>query len=231
MVVVKHENDRHPERGQLIDQDRENDPGNLRTLYPKRVQNLLGADVRACPLQCADHMPPQPARVIVALVQRDPGERPALGGAGTPLRHGNGLPEARGSIDEHEPGIGTGQAFGERGPRHPLRPQVRGMELCLNRNVEANAGMGKRSDSAPTLWVPLPVPGGLEHHFTQRNLSARLCPEPRPLSRALLGGRWRPGALRRTSWRPVQGAARRRCRPPRRAPCPARPRWRARHAR
>jgi hypothetical protein len=51
------------------------------------------------------------------------------------------------------------------------------MEFRLNRNVKANAGVRKRTDSARAFLVPLYVPGsGLENHFTERNLPARLCP-------------------------------------------------------
>lgn len=168
VVVVKHQNYGRPERGQLIGQKREHHSGDIRGLHPKGVKNLLPAEPGTRPLQRADHMPPQPAGVIVAKVKRDPGERPVLGCAGTPLRYNSGLSKARGSINEHEPGASTGQILGESRPLHPLHSRVRRMELCLDRHIQANARTRHRGNSAHTFRWPLPVPGAsLSRHLPQ----------------------------------------------------------------
>ena len=102
VVVVEHQDDRCGQRGQRVDQPGQHGDGELGDLYPEGAQDILGAEVGTDPLHGADHVPPQPARVIVGGVQRHPGEWPALRGAGPPLGDQCRFAEARRSVDQHQ---------------------------------------------------------------------------------------------------------------------------------
>src|SRR5262249_13216017 len=109
VIVVQHQDHGYRKRGQLVDQGREYRSGDLWLRHAQRAQDALTAYLRACALQRTGHMPPQPAGVVVAAVERDPGERPVFGITGAPLRYQGRLAESGRGADEHELGIGAGQ--------------------------------------------------------------------------------------------------------------------------
>ena len=68
LVVVKHENNRRRQRGQLVEQDRKHGSGDIR-LVGLKLPGILLADVpRASFLQRVHDVPPQPARVVLAVI-------------------------------------------------------------------------------------------------------------------------------------------------------------------
>src|SRR6202012_1217948 len=85
VVVVQYQDDWLRHAGQFTDQQRQQRPGKIRWLIPERGQDAVSADPGADALQRPDHMPPQPAGIVVTAIEGDPGEWARLGRAGLPL--------------------------------------------------------------------------------------------------------------------------------------------------
>ena len=151
VIVVEHQDRRRRERGQLVGQHRQHRLGKLRCLRPQFGQDRFAVDLRAGPGQRADDIPPQPARVAVAAVERDPGERPGLRRAGPPLRDEGGLAEPGRRVHKHKLRGGLRQFGDECRPLHPLGPGTRRVELGLDRCVEPGQDRRRRRKSAKAL--------------------------------------------------------------------------------
>ena len=151
VVVVEHQDHRCRDRGQFVGQHGQHRLRELRGLRPQFIQDRLAVDLRAGPGQRADHIPPQPAWVAVAAVERDPGEGPGLRRAGPPLRDEGGLPEPGRSIHQHQLRGGLCQFVDECRPLHPLGPDTRRIELGLDRRIQPSQSRGHRSISAKAL--------------------------------------------------------------------------------
>jgi len=140
LVSVKDENDRSREARQLIEQDREHGSCDIRVVHPKLPGFLLAGEPRASPLQRMHDVPPQPARVILAVIEREPGKRPPFHPADLPLRHESRLAEAGRRVDENEFGGGRGnQALNRLLPLDQVLTQSGSMELRLDRDVMISA--------------------------------------------------------------------------------------------
>ena len=97
VVVIQHQGNRRGQRGQLVEKDGEHRSRHVLDRRPKRRQAGITVDLGARSLQSAHDVPPQPAGIIIAAIQRNPGESPALARAGTPLRHQSCLTRPRGA--------------------------------------------------------------------------------------------------------------------------------------
>ena len=127
-------------------------------LRPKRGQDRIAVDLGASSLQGAHDLPPQAAGVIVAALQRNPGEPLALARAGTPLRHQSRLAEARRRVHEHQPGGGARQVASQLGPLYPYRSRTGRMELGRHRLGQARAtGLRQGQNSARITVGLLPI--------------------------------------------------------------------------
>ena len=157
VIVVQHQDNRGPEPGQPGDQARDHVVGDVRGLGPQRPQDVLAVQLRAGPLQRGHDMPPEPARVVVPAVERDPREPPVLGRAGPPLGHQGGLAEARGRVDQDQPRRNrTGQLLHQRGPRHPFLALAGGVQLGFDGHIQAGTRPRRPPDGAQrTLWGPV----------------------------------------------------------------------------
>ena len=92
------------------------------------------------------HIGPEPQRVVVAHVERDPGDVGWAGGV--PRSHCHGFPISRRGSDERERHVVSLEAFLNPWPLDHLRPQSRREQLRL----------GKRKRFGPSL-----TPGGCDH--------------------------------------------------------------------
>src|ERR1700730_1583454 len=100
-------------------------------------------------------MPPEPDRVIVAAVEREPGEPALCDGAGTPRGDEGGLAEARGSVNEDELGGGRiGQRPHELPPLHPLPTRPGSVELRLDRRIKQRPGRSRVGERPRTMPRP-----------------------------------------------------------------------------
>lgn len=95
---------------------------------------------------------PQPDRVIVTAIERDPGEWPVLDRAGPPLGYQSGLAETRRSADKDELGGGARQVADELGSLHQLQARAGSIELGLDRRVRPHAR--GRSGHRPLTALP-----------------------------------------------------------------------------
>ncbi|MGH3196415.1 MAG: hypothetical protein ACRDNT_10885 [Streptosporangiaceae bacterium] len=68
LVVLKHENNRRGKRCQLVEQDRKHGSGDIGVLDPELPGILPGGQLGAGFLQRTHEVPPQPARVILAVI-------------------------------------------------------------------------------------------------------------------------------------------------------------------
>ncbi len=138
VIVIKHQDNRGPQRGQLLDKARQNLPRNVWHLGPKRPQRIPAAELRAGPLQSGHDMPPQPDGVIIAPVEGDPGKPPVLDRAGPPLRYGSRLAETCRRVHQHQPaGHATRQITDEFLALHPLRTHGGSVQLRLDQHAGA----------------------------------------------------------------------------------------------
>jgi hypothetical protein len=138
VVVVQHQDNRLRQRGQLVDQQRQQRSGEIRRPGPDRGQQVTGTELRAGPLHRAHDMPPQPAGIVIAGIERDPRERPALGRARAPLRDQSGLAEPRRRVNQDEPGGNARQITDELLPLHPLPPRRGSMQFRLDRRIQTH---------------------------------------------------------------------------------------------
>lgn len=138
VIVVEHEDNRGRKRRQLVDQGREHGYG-VGDLDLTAWHEGLAAEFRASAPERMGDVPPQPGRVIVTLVERDPGEPLALHRAGPPLRDESRLAEARGRINQDDPGPGggVGQPLDKVWPLDPVLTDSWGVELCRQRHRQA----------------------------------------------------------------------------------------------
>jgi hypothetical protein len=85
-------------------------------------------------------VPPQPARVILAVIEREPGKRPPFHPAGLPLRHESRLAEAGRRVDENEfGGAAATKALNQLLPLDQVLTQGGSMELRLDRDAMIGA--------------------------------------------------------------------------------------------
>src|SRR2546421_9602165 len=85
-------------------------------------------------------VPPHSARVVLAVIQREPGKRPLFHPADLPLRHESRLAEAGRGIDQNEfGGLGGDQALNQLVSLDQVLTQARSMELRLDRGVKISA--------------------------------------------------------------------------------------------
>jgi hypothetical protein len=85
-------------------------------------------------------VPPQSARVILSVIEREPGKWPPFHPADLPLRHESRLAEAGRRVDENEFGGGGGnQALNRLLPLDQILTQSGSMELRLDRDVMISA--------------------------------------------------------------------------------------------
>jgi hypothetical protein len=112
VVVVQHQHDLLGHPGQLIDQGRHHrlERDGLQAITQQRAD--LPGDPRAYLIQRGGGMPPEPGRVVVALVQRQPGDRPLA--APGPVGQQGGLAEAgRGAHQGQLDPVRLGEPVGE----------------------------------------------------------------------------------------------------------------------
>lgn len=163
VVVIQHQDDRYGDRGQLVEQDGEHRLGHVLG-RPERGQDDITVDLRTSSLQGAHDMPPQVVGVIVASIQRNPGEPPTLARASTPLRHQSRLTEPRRRGHEHQPGVGIRQVASQLSPLYPYLSRPGRMELGLHRPGQARARLRQGQNSARITVGPLPIPRGCVTH-------------------------------------------------------------------
>ena len=72
VIVIQHENGRRPQHGQLVEQQWQQCPREVRIAAPQRSQDLVAAEPGAGPLQRVRDMPPQPTRIVVGRIEGDP---------------------------------------------------------------------------------------------------------------------------------------------------------------
>jgi hypothetical protein len=135
VIVVKHEDDRIGQPGHLVDQHRKHRLAEVGSLCLKGPQDLLAVEVRARQAQRGHQVPPQPAGIVIAAVERDPGESLVIDRTGPPLRHQGVLAEAGRRRYEDQPGRGTRQAADEFRPLYPFPSGDRSMKLRLDKHV------------------------------------------------------------------------------------------------
>jgi hypothetical protein len=111
--------------GELVDQGRDQPLKRRRGGRAEQRGDLLG-DPRARPVQRGDHMPPEPRRVVVAAVQRQPGHRPPA--AAGPVGQQAGLAEPRRRAHQQQPPAPApppAVRSGVGGPRTPAAGRAR----------------------------------------------------------------------------------------------------------
>ena len=146
VIVVKHEDDLYRQPHQLVDQHRNNCSRDVRGLGRKDAQDIA-AKFRAGLPKSGHNVPPQPAGVIVTVVERQPCDRAVFGRCGSPLRHERRLAEARGSINQDQFGRSSARQFAEQpGPVHPFLARVRTMQLRVDGHVNRGTYGGQADD-------------------------------------------------------------------------------------
>jgi hypothetical protein len=127
VVVVQDQH--HPVRlgGQLVDQGAHQALERRRRRRPEQRGDLPG-HARTHPVQGGDHVPPEPRRVVVALVQRQPADRsPTLP---CPVAQQGRLAEPGGRAHQHQlPGRRRLQSVQQAPAGHEPRLQARQMQL------------------------------------------------------------------------------------------------------
>jgi hypothetical protein len=82
-------------------------------------------------------VPPQPARVVVATVKRDPGKPPVIDPARAPLRHQGRLAESSRRTDQNQLGVAAGQLPDELLPLYPFPADGRRVKLRFDQYIQA----------------------------------------------------------------------------------------------
>ena len=127
VIVVEHEHDRRLQQRQLVDQPRQHDFDHARTGVGQRGQHRA-SEARHHGPDRGDDVAPEADRVVVAGVERDPGER-RLRMRGVPLREQHGLAPTGRRAYERQPAVRVGEPRDERIARDEPRPDVGNVDL------------------------------------------------------------------------------------------------------
>ena len=118
VVVVEDEHVRAVDGGELVEQRRQREVDGLQPGRGQRPQRG-GAEPGDVTLQRAQHVGPEPDRIVVRLVEGDPHDAPGLGRVVGPLRQQRRLAPSRRRHHDAQPGPGVGeQRCVQPRPRH-----------------------------------------------------------------------------------------------------------------
>ena len=139
VVVVQDQHHRVLARlgGQLVDQRRHQPLKRRRRRAGQRAGSL--ADPRPRPVQRGHHMPPEPHRVVIASIQRQPRHRPAARPG--PVGQQRRLAEpGRGTHQDQPPGQRLAERPRQPRPRHEPRPRAGHVQLGGQQDILLSRG-------------------------------------------------------------------------------------------
>jgi hypothetical protein len=139
VVVVQHQHDLVGQGGQLVDQGGHHRiEGGGPQATPQQRGDLLG-DARADPVERGGGVPPEPRWVVVAGVQRQPGDRPSA--APGPVRQQDGLAEAgRRAHQDQLAAVRLGKPVGQPGAGHKAGTGARDVQLGGQQHIPLGGG-------------------------------------------------------------------------------------------